>query len=395
MFSKIGLVAGLSVIVCAAGGSALGDSVYWTDKSTNIIYRGDRDGYGPHTALVTGLGEARGLGLDVVGGKMYWADAGLGKIQRANLDGSDIEDLVTGLGFLADVELDPAAEKIYWSQTFNGSIRRANFDGTEVEDIRTGLNEPYYFELHPAGGKIYWSELSNTMIHRMNIDGSGAIEDVVTGLVRVRDVGLDPSSGTLYWNDRNSHKIQRTPLDGSGPIEDIHTFIPDEGKPHGMALDPAAGMIYWTDTRTHWVMRGSMDGSGTPQILYDDSIGLDDPWDVELDIIPAEPTPGDTNGDGRVDDPDYFNLVAQFGGSPGLQSADFNNDGIVNLHDFAAMRGNFDLGLASAPNTAFGATIPEPATLSLLVLGGLAILRRARPGSIKSTAGSVPKGESI
>ena len=30
--------------------------------------------------------------------KMYWADSVADKIQRANLDGSNIEDLVTGLG---------------------------------------------------------------------------------------------------------------------------------------------------------------------------------------------------------------------------------------------------------------------------------------------------------
>jgi len=149
----------VSILVCSAVGSANADSVYWTDKSTNIIYRAPRDGSGPHRELVSGLGEARGLGLDVAGGKMYWADANAGKIQRANLDGSDIEDLVTGLPFLADVELDLSAGKIYWSQIGTGSssaIRRADFDGMNVEDVRAGLNAPYYFELHPAGGKIYW-----------------------------------------------------------------------------------------------------------------------------------------------------------------------------------------------------------------------------------------------
>ena len=29
-----------------------------------------------------------------VGGKMYWTNPATGKIQRANLDGSDVEDLV-------------------------------------------------------------------------------------------------------------------------------------------------------------------------------------------------------------------------------------------------------------------------------------------------------------
>ena len=212
----------------------------------------------------------------------------------------------------------------------------------------------------------------------MNIDGSGAIEDVVTGLVRVRDVGLDPAAGMIYWNDRNSHKIQRAPIDG-GPIEDLYEFISAEGKPHGMALDLEARMIYWTDTKTQWVMRGPMDGSGPTELLHDDdSIGLDDPWDIELDIIPAPPEPGDANGDWRVNDLDYQKLLAQFGAAPGLQSADFNNDHIVDLHDFALLRANFRFGVPLAPDVPFGTAAPEPATLLLLVGGGLISLRKRR-----------------
>ena len=46
--------------------------------------------------LVTeGLQLPRGLALDAAAGRLYWIDNGSGKIQRAHLDGSDVEDLVT------------------------------------------------------------------------------------------------------------------------------------------------------------------------------------------------------------------------------------------------------------------------------------------------------------
>ena len=64
------------------------------------------------------------------------------------------------------------------------------------------------------------------------------------------------------------------------------------------------------------------------------------------------------------------------GDVPGDDSADFNGDGRVDLADFAIMRANFGFGVPSAPE--YGATIPEPATLTLLALGGLAMLRRTQ-----------------
>ena len=103
--------------------------------------------------------------------------------------------------------------------------------------------------------------------------------------------------------------------------------------------------------------------------------------DVNKLILVTEdppPTPGDTDEDHDVDDIDYANLIAQFGGPPGADSADFNGDGKVNLEDFAIMRENFGFGVISAPDVEPGAATPEPATLMLLALGGLAVIRRPR-----------------
>ena len=43
----------------------------------------------------SGLDLPGGLALDLRGGKMYWTDRGTAKIQRANLDGSGVEELLT------------------------------------------------------------------------------------------------------------------------------------------------------------------------------------------------------------------------------------------------------------------------------------------------------------
>ena len=45
--------------------------------------------------MTAGLVNPQGIVLDAAGGKPYWADWGTDKIQRANLDGSEVEDVVS------------------------------------------------------------------------------------------------------------------------------------------------------------------------------------------------------------------------------------------------------------------------------------------------------------
>jgi len=70
----------------------------------------------------------------------------------------------------------------------------------------------------------------------------------------------------------------------------------------------------------------------------------------------------------------FDNLALIAGGAVDLGLADVNNDGIVDILDL-----NFVLSTwnnTTRPPSSTGTSIPEPATLSLLALGGLAMLRR-------------------
>jgi len=80
----------------------------------------------------------------VTNSHIYWVDyqAGSGKIRRANLDGTGVQDLVTGLNQALQVTLDLTNSHIYWNEHVSGKIRRANLDGTGVQDLITGLNTP-------------------------------------------------------------------------------------------------------------------------------------------------------------------------------------------------------------------------------------------------------------
>ena len=176
--------------------------LYWTDARTGRIQRAELDGSDIRT-LVSGLGQPRDLALDRDGGRMYWTDSGSDKIRRANLDGSRVEDLVTGgLKEPFGIALDVAGGKMYWTDWGSDKIQRANLDGSGVEDLVTaGLNEPYGLALDVAGGKMYWTDWGSDRVQRADLDGSG-VEDLVTGLNQPRGIALDlAETASMYWAD--------------------------------------------------------------------------------------------------------------------------------------------------------------------------------------------------
>jgi len=196
-------------------------------NGTGVVRRMNLDGTGLEDVL-TGLNfDAYGFALDVPAGKMYFGDHGQG-IFTANLDGSGKALLpgTDGLRHTHDIVVSQALSQVYYSNAehtqFNGfnGVRRADLDGSNIEDVfnNNGVSVvAVYMALDEAAGNIYWSIEPTGEIFRADLDGSNPTL-LLSGITGVRDIEIDPYAGKLYWTSQ--HVLQRANLDGT-QIEDL------------------------------------------------------------------------------------------------------------------------------------------------------------------------------
>ena len=269
--------------------------IYWTDYGTDKIQRANLDGSNVEDLVTSGLWGPVSIALDIAGGKMYWADFGTAKIQRANLDGSNVEDLVTsGLNGPNGIALDIAGGKMYWTDVGTdkaAKIQRANLDGSNVEDLVTsGLRSPPSIAFDIGGGAF---DIGGGKIAvdigggafdigggKIAVDIAGGAFDIGGGKIAVDIAGgaFDIGGGKIYWTGFGTDKIQRANLDGSN-VEDLVTS--GLNGPNGIAVDIAGGKMYWTDAEGDNIRRANLDGSNVEDLI---TSGLDAPGRIALDI---------------------------------------------------------------------------------------------------------------
>ncbi len=257
--------------------AANGQKIYWTDTAGNSdkIQRANLDGSNVETLVTTGLQTPTSIAVDRAAGKIYWVNLNSGTIQRADLDGSHVEDLVTGLAGPVGIALDVGMGKMYW--TGNSAIFRANFDGSGIEELVTLGDSLREIALDRVAGKMYWVRWTNpsNMIQRADLDGSNVEDLVTTGLIQLTGLTLDPAGGKMYWTDSTFHvadgKIQRANLDGTN-VENLTGAT----LPHGIDLDIAAGKMYWAEAtfQTPRIRRANLDGSAMETIVSLSESGL-------------------------------------------------------------------------------------------------------------------------
>lgn len=228
--------------------------MYWTHRDEGV-YRACRDG--SQVKLLVPLKNVDGLAVDKPGGKLYFTTSAYpaltgDKLFRANVNGSEVEELLQGLNFTGDLVLDAQRQKLYISSLADGKIVQCNLDGSECKDWLAGLGNPDEMAIDAKNRKLYW--VRSGKIQRADLDAP-KVEDVATVNVGMMGLTLDLEKQQLYYATRDFGTIRQIHLDAAGDDQ----LIGGHPGVDGLAFDPYSRKLYWTEEGK--ICQANVDGS--------------------------------------------------------------------------------------------------------------------------------------
>lgn len=205
---------------------------------------------------IRNLKNAIAVDYDTESEKIYWSDSVLDKIQRSNLDGSDVEDVISnGLDTTDGIAVDPIGRKLYWTDTGLDHIEVANLDGSMRKVlVWQDLKNPRAIAVHHNAGYLFWTDWgANPRIERSDMDGKNR-RTIVRSVDRKHmgwpnGLSIDYVTNRIIWVDAMREKIECADLNG----DNRQVLVNDVPHPYGLTV--SGEFIYWTDWQTKAIHR--------------------------------------------------------------------------------------------------------------------------------------------
>jgi len=265
-------------------------------------------------------------------------------------------------------------EQLWWNISIANS-RSGNELSNTIDLTFAGVPDPYDWPGHNLSETYYYASIEIPEVLDGDADRDGDVDNVDFGMLYGAFTGPNPLEGT---DNADRADLIYDPATGTVTLDASDA---EGGVITSYALENLLGLLEYGDANLYDFDANSTDYATAYQIsqtCHDMDEGIEAKWDLS-DIFPTGMSLTEltdfldlgkycgTPGTGYYD----FDVLCRFDGYGGWSNGDFDLDGDVDNVDFGTL-----FGALTGP-AAVG-TNPEPATVMLLMIGSVAIMRRRR-----------------
>lgn len=216
-------------------------------------------------------GSGIGMEYDAVNEKIYYTDSDNGSLMRANLDGTEIEEVIAGFTSPRDIALDIDNNMAYVADRGVDAVYAVDLSDNSMDilydNAGSGLGKlPVGLDIYNGDLYITCVDVGAEAVWKGSVDGSGVIRiiDYATGGYGY-GLAIDEQNEKIYFDNSDNSTIMSANLDGSG----VKTVTETTDRAYGIAVDNENGKLYWTEIETGNVYMADLDGANKVTLSSD------------------------------------------------------------------------------------------------------------------------------
>ena len=184
------------------------NKMFWTDLGGYLI-QSNYDGTGVEIILEDGLYFRTSLSFHNELAILFWQEGNA--IKKLDISSGDIQTVIPDNGnSINDHVIDELNNKIIWTDETAGTLNRANLDGSDIEVLHNGIDEgkkPFSVAVNPGAYTMYWSESDsiNSTIWSGDIWGSSALR--LADLMGGKHYGIEISAVDVINDVEDTNRV--------------------------------------------------------------------------------------------------------------------------------------------------------------------------------------------